>query len=71
MSKTYRAIDELPLMLSITQVASVLNISRTSAYELAHGKNFPAVLIGSRLIVPRDRLVAWIDDKLNQHELAV
>lgn len=71
MSKTYRAIDELPLMLSITQVASVLNISRTSAYELAHGKNFPAVLIGSRIIVPRDRLVAWIDDKLNQHELAV
>ena len=71
MSKTYRAIDELPLMLSITQVASVLNISCTSAYELAHGKNFPAVLIGSRIIVPRDRLVEWIDDKLNQHELAV
>ena len=71
MSKTYRAIDELPLMLSITQVASVLNISRTSAYELAHGKNFPAFLIGGRIIVPRDRLVAWIDDKLNQHELAV
>lgn len=71
MSKTYRAIDELPLMLSITQVASVLNISRTSAYELAHGKNFPAMLIGSRIIVPRDRLVAWIDDKLSQHELAV
>ena len=71
MSKIYRTIDELPLMLSISQVALVLNISRSSAYELAHGKNFPAMLIGSRIIVPKDRLVAWIDDKLSRHELAV
>ena len=71
MSKIYRTIDELPLMLSISQVALVLNISRSSAYELAHGKNFPAMLIGSRIIVPKDRLVAWINDKLALNELAV
>lgn len=71
MSKIYRTIDELPLMLSISQVALVLNISRSSAYELAHGKNFPAMLIGSRIIVPKDRLVAWIEDKLSRQELAV
>ncbi len=71
MSKTYRTIDELPLMLSVPQVASVLNISRTSAYELAHCENFPAMLIGSRIIVPKDRLVNWINDKVSQNELAV
>ena len=37
--------EDLPAILTITQVASALNISRTSAYELAHGKNFPAMLI--------------------------
>ncbi len=70
MSKICTSIEELPAMLSISLVASALNISRTSAYELAHCKNFPAMLIGSRIIVPKDRLVAWIDDKLSQNELA-
>ena len=70
MSKVCTSIEDLPAMLSISQVASALNISRSSAYELAHCKNFPSMLIGSRIIVPKDRLIAWIDNKLSQNELA-
>lgn len=71
MNQTYKSIEDMPIMLTITQVASALNISRTSAYELAHCKNFPAMLIGSRIIVPKDRLMVWIDNKLSLNELAV
>ena len=70
MNQTCKSIEDLPMLLTITQVASALNISRTSAYELAHCKNFPAMLIGSRIIVPKDRLVTWINDKLALNELA-
>ena len=70
MSKVCTSIEDLPAMLSISQVASALNISRSSAYELAHCKNFPSMLIGSRILVPKDRLMAWIDNKLSQNELA-
>ena len=63
-------LDNLPAMMTIPQVAMALNISRTSAYELAHCKNFPAMLIGSRIIVPKDRLVTWIDQKISKNELA-
>ena len=70
MSKVCTSIEDLPAMLSISQVASALNISRSSAYELAHCKNFPSMLIGSRIIVPKDRLLAWIDTKLSRNELA-
>ena len=70
MNQTYKSIEDMPMMLTITQVASALNISRTSAYELAHCKNFPAMLIGSRIIVPRDRLIGWINEKLALNELA-
>ncbi len=70
MNQTYNSIEEMPIMLTITQVASALNISRTSAYELAHCKNFPSMLIGSRIIVPRDRLIGWINEKLALNELA-
>ena len=60
----YKSFEELPVMLTIPQVARVLNISRAGAYELAHSRNFPAMLIGSRIVVPKDRLLAWVDQKV-------
>ncbi len=33
---TYTSYDELPLMLSVAEVAAVLGISRAGAYELFH-----------------------------------
>ena len=50
---TYTSYDELPLMLSVAEVAAVLGISRAGAYELVHVKRFPALKIGSRIVVPR------------------
>ncbi len=70
MSKTYKSPEELPAMLTVSQLASALNISRTSAYELSYCRNFLAMLIGSRIIVPKDRLLAWIDEKLARSEFA-
>ena len=59
----YKSFEELPLMLSVPEVASVLGISRAGAYELVKSQGFPAMTIGSRIIVPRDKLIAWIDEK--------
>jgi len=63
-NQIYKSFEELPVMLTIPQVASVLSISRAGAYELAHRKNFPA--IGSRIVVPKDRLLAWVDRKVSE-----
>ena len=57
----YTSYDELPLMLSVTEVAAELGISRAGAYELVHGNGFPALKIGSRIVVPKDKFLAWID----------
>ena len=59
----YKSFDELPLMLSVPEVASVLGISRAGAYELVKVKGFPSLTIGSRILVPRDKLISWIDAK--------
>ena len=59
----YNSFEELPLMLSVPEMASVLGISRAGAYELVKEKGFPSLTIGSRIIVPRDKLVKWIDEK--------
>ena len=52
--------EELPLFLSAKLVAQTLGISRSSAYELMHDKSFPALRIGSRIIVPKEDLRKWV-----------
>lgn len=61
MESKYKSFDELPLMLSVVQVAEVLGISKTSAYELSHTKSFPSMTVGGRIIVPRDKFIEWIN----------
>ena len=56
----YKSYDELPLMLSVPEVAAVLGISRAGAYELARSKGFPALKIGSRIVVPKENFIGWI-----------
>ena len=59
----YKSFEELPLMLSVPEVAAILRISRAGAYELVHTKDFPAIKIGNRIVVPRDKLLEWIEMK--------
>lgn len=60
--ETIYSYEQLPLMLSAEQVASVLGVSRATAYNLIHEDGFPCVQIGNRFVVPRDQFAAWIDD---------
>ena len=44
----YKSYDELPLMLSVHDVAEVLGISKSSAYVLVKEKGFPKLKIGAK-----------------------
>ena len=58
----YKSYDDLPLMLSVPEVAAAMGISRAGAYELVHSAGFPSLTIGSRIVVPKDKFIAWIDE---------
>lgn len=49
----YRTYDDFPMFLNVATVAKLLGISQSSGYELMHEKDFPAIKIGSRIVVPR------------------
>lgn len=57
----YKSYDELPLMLSVREIAKVLGISKTSAYELVRSKGFPVLKIGSRMVVPKEKFCEWVE----------
>ena len=48
-------------MLSVLDIASVLGISRAGAYELVRSDSFPSLRIGSRIVVPKERFIDWIN----------
>ena len=54
-------IQDLPFALNAQQVADVLGIARSSAYTLIHSEGFPTIHIGRRLLVPKDKLLQWMD----------
>ena len=58
---TYHSYDELPLFLNAELVAKVLGVSISSAYELMHETGFPALRIGSRIVVPKEKFRQWVD----------
>lgn len=53
--------SELPLSLTVDQVAGVLGIGRVQAYNLVHTEGFPKIKHGRRIIVPRQAFLKWID----------
>ena len=59
----FKSYDELPLFLSAKTVAQVLGISLAGTYELLHRECFPVVKIGSRLVVPKEKFLAWVEEQ--------
>ena len=66
MEKRFKTYDDLPLMLSVQDVSAVLGISRAGAYELVKSEGFPAMNIGSRIIVPKEDFILWIKQKVSE-----
>ena len=59
--KQYHSLEELPLMMNMTDVAAALGISRAGAYKLAHNADFPAFQIGKRIVVSREKFIDWLN----------
>ena len=60
----FKNYDDLPLMLSVPDLTEVLGISRAGAYELVKSEGFPSLHIGSRILIPKEELIAWIRENI-------
>lgn len=54
----------LPLkgMLSVEEAGELLGVSRQLAYQLARRDDFPCLRIGRRMLIPRHKLIEWVDN---------
>ena len=57
----YKSYDELPLFLNAELVAKVMGVSPSSGYELMHEPDFPVLKVGSRMVVPKEKFIEWVE----------
>ncbi len=58
----YNSYDDLPLFLNAELVAKILGVSPSSGYELMHEAGFPVLKIGSRMVVPKEKFIRWVEE---------
>ena len=59
---TFTNYDQLPLFLNAKMVAQVLGVSPSSGYELMHEPGFPVLKVGSRMVVPKEQFIRWVQE---------
>jgi len=63
MNRKYRSYDELPLVLSVPQVAEILEIGRNTAYDLVRCGEIRSIRIGRQIKIPKDALIELLQKR--------
>ena len=64
----YKEYSDLPMMLTVPEMGDALGISRAAAYQLVRSRGFPSLKIGTRILVPKDKFIKWIDEQTEENE---
>lgn len=51
-----------PLFLNSKMIGEVLRISAASSYELLYQEGFPTLKVGNRLVVSKEKFIAWVEE---------
>ncbi len=57
--------NDFSMVYTIKELAQVLKISNSSAYQLARSENFPKVYVGKRILIPSQELKEWLIQNCN------
>jgi excisionase family DNA binding protein len=61
-------LDTKALCVTVEEMAKRLSISRAAAYGLVKRKDFPAVTIGRRILVPVACLEGWLSQQVGMEQ---
>jgi excisionase family DNA binding protein len=56
--------ESWPPILTVPQVAKILKISHTRAYQLAKDHTLPSIKLGKNVRIPRGRFMEWLDKQV-------
>lgn len=62
--------NKTKIALSVTETAELLGVSRPTVYKLIKRGDFPAFNIGSRTVISRTGLEAWVMEQAGRGQYA-
>lgn len=62
-SNRYCSYEQIPLFLDANDIVKVLGLSRSNVYEMMRIVSFPALVIGGRKMVRKEKLFAWLENQ--------
>lgn len=66
MKSNFKSYDELPLMLTASDISGILGMSLNNCYELLKTPGFPVLYVSKRrMVVPKDKFIAWMDKQVS------
>ena len=51
------------LTLNVTEAARLIGINKNAVYALCKTPGFPAIELGRRVLIPREALEVWLNEK--------
>ena len=51
---------------TVNDLAEIMPIGKTNIYSLVHSKNFTAITVGRRIIIPIDRFNEWLNSSVGK-----
>ena len=61
MSVNYTDLAQIPIVLSVTQLARILGISKNTAYDLVRSGNIKSTRIGHQIRISKAALLEFLD----------
>lgn len=62
----FASIENKSEMLSANDLLEIFPISRSGIYDLLREPGFPCIHLGRRIIVPRDAMIDWLENRLQE-----
>ena len=59
-SMVYHSVDDLPLLITVPELAQVLRVGKNKAYELVNSGAIKGIKIGTQIKVPKRSVVEFM-----------
>lgn len=66
--KTFKSMEDLPLMLTPYDLMDFLGKGQRQTYELIHSDGFPCIKDGQKIKIPKWLLIDYLNEKVRKGE---
>lgn len=62
-SSSFKNLDELPIVLNVSDVSKALGLSLSNTYVLFNRGDFPSFRLGKRRKISKEQFIIWLNQK--------